>query len=189
MLFWLHCNCIAFKHVYFYVIIYLYIYIVYTYTGSKISNFTPLPQELFSMVGLIPGVLKFAHTDCQRSLRQEARSFFRISEVTMWHIRRKWLDMEVSSLLGFSKGFPTYRNRIWRFFFPGKFECFVGGSLMYFSISGHLRAPFEKESCKKKTLGRGRTIYLALVQLIREPWANVWHVIWEIMGHLSLSNS
>jgi len=32
-------------------------------------------QELFSMVGLIPGVLKFAHTDCQRSLRQEVGRF------------------------------------------------------------------------------------------------------------------
>lgn len=33
-----------------------------------------------------------------------------------WH---KWLHMEVSSLLGFSKDFPTYSNRIWMVFFPG----------------------------------------------------------------------
>ncbi|CAK9011494.1 Serine/threonine-protein kinase sepA (Septase A) [Durusdinium trenchii] len=32
-------------------------------------------QELFSMVGLIPGVIKFAHTDCQKYLRAEVGKF------------------------------------------------------------------------------------------------------------------
>eukprot|EP00913_Durusdinium_trenchii_P010633 g9977.t1 len=32
-------------------------------------------KELFSMVGLIPGVIKFAHTDCQKYLRAEVGKF------------------------------------------------------------------------------------------------------------------
>ena len=55
------------------------IYIIYIYSHERwrerhrpeMYGFT-LSQELFSMVGLIPEVLKLARTDVQRSLRQEA---------------------------------------------------------------------------------------------------------------------
>ena len=92
-----------------FIYIYVYLHMFYLYIYAVISLFILL-QELFSMVGLIPGVLKFAHTDCQRSLRQEAH-FSRISGVTMWHMAQMTSHRSFK-FAWFFQGFPNISDRI-----------------------------------------------------------------------------